>query len=101
MTVSSSPIHREKLHSKCVRAIDSALAAVPPQAHMATLAHIKVPEPGTEYAAEARGLLGQVRVIAGYSVYTVLLHARVCVPTLCHQGPIIQYCRYWTCSNIS
>lgn len=52
--------NREKLESRRVRPIDAALAAVPPQAHPATLAYVKVPEPGSDYAAEATAYLGQL-----------------------------------------
>eukprot|EP00798_Chlamydomonas_sp_ICE-L_P007216 gene7216-323_t len=52
--------NREKVNSKNTRIIDSALSAVPPQARMCNLAHVKVPEAGSEQSAEAKYLLGQI-----------------------------------------
>mmetsp|Transcript_6774 Transcript_6774/g.14968 ORF Transcript_6774/g.14968 Transcript_6774/m.14968 type:complete len:971 (+) Transcript_6774:79-2991(+) len=52
--------NREKLPSSRIRAMDTTLAAVPPQARMCTLAHVKVPEPTSDYAAEAKSVLAQL-----------------------------------------
>lgn len=43
-----------------MRTIDAALAAVPPQALPCCLAHVKVPEPGSDWVADARATLAQV-----------------------------------------
>jgi hypothetical protein len=45
---------------RCVRPMDAALAAVPPQAIQCSLAYLKVPQGAHEYAGEARALLGQL-----------------------------------------
>ncbi|KXZ48282.1 hypothetical protein GPECTOR_29g59 [Gonium pectorale] len=49
--------NREKVPSNKVRTMDSTLAAVPPQAIPCCLAHIKVPEAGSDWAADARACL--------------------------------------------
>ncbi len=43
-----------------MRTVDAALAAVPPQALPCCLAHVKVPEPGSDWVADARATLTQV-----------------------------------------
>ncbi|KAG2441222.1 hypothetical protein HYH02_010066 [Chlamydomonas schloesseri] len=52
--------NRERVPSNKVRTIDAALSAVPPQATACCLAHVKVPEPGTDYSADARAVLTQL-----------------------------------------
>ncbi|MEW5304675.1 MAG: hypothetical protein WDW36_007269 [Sanguina aurantia] len=52
--------NREQLSSKAVRSIDAALAAVPAQAHLASLAHVKVPLAGADHSLDARACLTQL-----------------------------------------
>ncbi|KAG2491495.1 hypothetical protein HYH03_010073 [Edaphochlamys debaryana] len=52
--------NRERVNSDRVRTIDSALAAVPPQAIPCCLAYIKVPEPGSDWAADGRACLSHL-----------------------------------------
>ncbi|KAG1657494.1 hypothetical protein FOA52_008370 [Chlamydomonas sp. UWO 241] len=52
--------NRERLPASRVRTIDTALAAVPPQARQACLAYVRVPEPGAEHGPEARVCLAQL-----------------------------------------
>ncbi|GLI65134.1 hypothetical protein VaNZ11_008590 [Volvox africanus] len=49
--------NRERVASNKVRTIDAALSAVPPQAIPCALAHIKVPEAGSDWSADARAYL--------------------------------------------
>ncbi|KAL6757416.1 hypothetical protein V8C86DRAFT_2625605 [Haematococcus lacustris] len=52
--------NKEVVSDKCVRLMEPALAAVPPQALQCCLAYLKVPSAGVEYANEARALLTQL-----------------------------------------
>lgn len=52
--------NRERVSDKCICAMEPALAAVPAQAMMCSLAFLKVPTGASEYAADARALLNQL-----------------------------------------
>ncbi|GFR42157.1 hypothetical protein Agub_g3009 [Astrephomene gubernaculifera] len=64
--------NRERVASDKVRSIDAALAAVPPQALPCCLAHVVVPAPGSDWAADSRavlsGLLGGGRQLLAHVV---------------------------------
>lgn len=52
--------NREKVPAARVKPMDSAMAAVQPQAQMCQLAYVKVPEPGTDYYNDATAYLAQL-----------------------------------------
>ncbi|KAL3140607.1 hypothetical protein ABBQ32_005177 [Trebouxia sp. C0010 RCD-2024] len=51
--------NQDRVGGKGVRAIDSALAAVPPQAHCCSLAYLKVPSLDADYGLDAAQFLSQ------------------------------------------